>query len=94
MNRCMRITFENKKVPEGYLRSFVQKHARKLGLEGSAQVIGSNGHVRIEVCGSPESIDSFLDVIHKGTTSFRPGDVEVEPFLKEKDYRGVFRVIE
>jgi len=93
MNKCVRISF-NSKVPEGYLRSFVQKHARKLNLEGSAQVVGPDGRVRVEVCGTKENIDTFLDVIHKGTTSYRPGEVEVEPFLKEKDYRGVFRVIE
>jgi len=93
MNKCVRITF-NGKMPEGFLRSFVQKHARKLGLEGSAQVVGPEKRVRIEACGSKDSIDSFLDMIHKGTASYRPSEVEVEPFLREKDYRGVFRVIE
>jgi len=92
-SRCMRITFDGD-VPEGFLRSFVQKHARRLGLEGAAQFIGSEGHVRIDVCGDKESIDTFLDLIHKGSSSYQPDEVEVEPFLKDKDYRGVFRVIE
>ena len=91
MNKCLRITLEGE-VPEGFLRSFIQKHARELELEGTAQVI--DGSVRVVVCGTVERVDDFLDVLHKGSSAYRPQDVEVEPFLKDKDYRGVFRVIE
>lgn len=91
MNKCLRITLEGE-IPEGFLRLFIQKHARKLELEGTAQMI--DGKVRVVVCGNVESVDSFLDVLHKGSSTYTPQDIEVEPFLKDRDYRGVFRVIE
>jgi len=93
MNKCLRITL-GKTVPEGFLRSFVQRHARKLDLEGAAQVTATDGEVRIDVCGPKDALESFLDLLHKGTAAYRPKEITVEPFLKEKDYRGVFRVIE
>ncbi len=93
MNKCLRITFGGD-VPESFLTSFIQKHARKLNLEGMAQQIDSEGLVRVVVCGDRNDIDAFLDLLHKGAASFSPENLEVEPFLKDKDYRGAFRVIE
>ncbi len=93
MNKCLKITFEND-MPEGFLRTFIQKHARKLEIEGTAQIIGPEDRVRVIVCGDRDKIDAYLDVLHKGSAAYQPEDIEVEPFLKDKDYRGVFRVIE
>ena len=90
MNKCLKITL-GEDVPEAFLRTFVQKHARSLELEGTAQVVEGEGV--IIVCGRKEEIDTLLDVLHKGTSSYRPEFIEVEPFLRDKDYRGVFRVI-
>ena len=91
MKKCLKITVGDN-VPEGFLRLFVQKHARMLDLEGTAQLF--DGKARIIVFGSVDQVDEFLDVLHKGMTTYRPEDIEVEPFRKDKDYRGVFRVIE
>ena len=91
MNKCLRITF-SADFPEGFLQSFVQKNARKLDLEGMAQVSGDM--VRVIACGDKDKVDEFLDLIYKGTSKYIPEYVEVEPFLKDKDYRGVFRIIE
>ncbi len=92
MNKCLRITF-TADVSSDFLRSFVQKHARKIHIEGTAQLVGLQ-KIRIIACGTKDNVDAFLDVIHKGSAACIPEDIEVESFIKDKDYRGVFRVIE
>lgn len=93
VKKCLKIALDNG-VPSTFIRSFVQVHARRLGLEGVAQTIVDEGLVRIVVCGHKDNVEEFLDVLHKGTPSYSPEQIEVEPFLKDKDYRGVFRIIE
>jgi acylphosphatase len=92
MNKCLKITF-TVEVPGDFLRSFIQKNARKKDIEGTVQMMNEK-KIRIIACGTKDNVDSFLDIIHKGSANFLPEDVEVEPFIKDKDYRGVFRVIE
>ncbi len=93
MKKCLRITF-NAAIPKGFLQDFVLKNARKLDLEGTAQVVQQEEKVRVLVCGLKENVDEFLDTLHKGTPKVMLEDIEIEPFLKDRDYRGVFRVIE
>jgi len=92
MNKCLRITF-TVDILDDFLRSFIQKYARKMRIEGIVQVIALK-KIRITACGTKDNVDAFLDVIHQGSASCTPEDIEVEPFVKDKDYRGVFRVIE
>jgi acylphosphatase len=92
MKKCLKITFVST-VLDGGMRDFVQAAARKLGLEGTVQVVEPN-EISIIACGSKGAIDEFLDVIHQGFGSHIPEDVQVEPFLKERDYRGIFRILE
>jgi acylphosphatase len=92
MNKCLKIIFSGE-FPEDFFQEFVQKHAKKLKIEGTVQYAEKNV-VRIIACGDKNSIDAFLDLLHKGPSGASVGDIEVEPLLKEKDYRGVFRVIE
>ncbi len=91
MRQCLKITFSGN-CPEGFLRDFVQKNARQCNLEGTGQY--SNDFVRIIICGEKEQIDTFLDLLHKDTKEIAPEGFEIEPFVRDKDYRGVFRVIE
>lgn len=93
MNKCLKITFMAD-FPEGFLQSFIQKNAKKFEIEGIVQVVGPGKKVRIIACGVKDSVDQFLDVLHKGSSACSLEDIEVEPFLNDKDYRGVFRVIE
>ncbi len=93
MNKCLKITFDTD-FPAGFLQSFIQKNAKKLELEGAVQVLAAEKRVRIIVCGNKENVDTFLDTLHNGTAKYQPENIEIEPFLKKKDYRGVFRVIE
>ena len=94
MNKCLRIIFSTKRVPEGFLRSIVQKDAQKLGIEGIAQLVITDQKVRIVACGLKENIDKFIDMLHKRFFELSVQDVEIEPFIKDRDYRNVFRVIE
>ena len=92
MKKCLKITLVSK-VLSGGLRNSIQAAARKLNLEGTVQFIEPNAVV-IVACGSKDNIDGFLDAIHEGFGVSVPEDVQVEPFLKEKDYRGIFRILE
>lgn len=93
MNKCLKIML-TAEYAQGSLGSILQKHAQKLRLEGVAQVVGPENKVNIIVCGSIEGVDEFLDLLHKDTSKWKLIDIEVEPFLTEKRYRGVFRIIE
>jgi len=94
MKRCFRIIV-TASVPDNFIQSFVQKNARILGLEGTAQLVKSETtQIRINACGSGEQLDEFIDLFHKGAPQFELLDIEIEPFLRDKDYRNVFRIIE
>jgi acylphosphatase len=92
MNKCLKITFVAD-LPDNFLRDFIQKYAKKYGIEGTVQITADDS-IKIIACGKKENVESFLDDIHKGTAEVHFEDLVVEPFLKDKDYRGVFRVIE
>lgn len=93
MNKCLRITF-NASFPEGFLQDVVQVHAKKCNLEGTVQLIPTDNKVRVIVCGDKDNVDKFIDLLHKGSGKIYLEDLQIEPFLKDRDYRGVFRVIE
>jgi len=93
MNKCLKINFMSD-YPTGFLQKFVQKHARDLGLEGLAQVVPAEANTMVLVCGPKEDVDAFVDLLHRGTADVQLKNISVEPFLKVKDYRGVFRVLE
>lgn len=92
MNQCLRISMFLK-FSKAFLQDIVQKNAKTLGIEGTVQVI-SNEQIKIIACGTQEAINRFLDILHAEAIRQSAEQVEVEPFLKEKDYRGVFRIIE
>ena len=92
MSTCFRIGF-TMEAPKDFLNNFVQKHARSLGLEGTVQLI-EGSQVKIVACGPKDSMEQFIDILHKKGAQESIEDIEIEPFLKDKDYRNVFRVIE
>jgi acylphosphatase len=92
MKKCLKITLISKIRGEA-LRDSIQAAARKLAIEGTVQVVEPNEMIII-ACGEKENIDDFLDAVHEGFGVYVPEDVLVEPFLKEKDYRGIFRILE
>jgi acylphosphatase len=92
MKKCLKITLISN-VLNGGFRDSIQTAARKLYLEGTVQLVEPN-EIVIIACGSKDNIDAFLDNLHQGFGVTVPEDVQVEPFLKEKDYRGIFRILE
>jgi acylphosphatase len=92
MKQCLKITVFTKPTGD-FLQDLIRKQATKFSLEGTAQV-AEDEKIIIIICGEKENIDHFLDALHKGTATQKPDRIELEPFFKEKDYRGVFRIIE
>lgn len=92
MMKCLKIILQID-ITEGLLQNFVQKNAKKFNIEGTAQAIDKKT-AKIIACGTNENMESFVDSLYKGYKDQKPSVVEVEPFLRDKDYRGVFRVIE
>jgi acylphosphatase len=92
MNKCLKITLQMD-FKENFLKDVIQKNARQYNLEGFCQVMEKKS-LKIIVCGEKDNIDGFIDILHKETAKANVEDIEIEPFIKDKDYRGVFRVIE
>ena len=63
MYKCLKVTF-TADLPNGFLQKSLQKHARKLSIEGVAQLLVDN-FVKNIVCGSLENVDAFLDHFYK-----------------------------
>jgi acylphosphatase len=91
MNQCFKISFSGR-LPKNFLENTIQKNAKKLGIEGTVRLVDAKT-VQMMVCGTKEQLDHFLDLIHKSDIP-ELTDLMIEPFLKIKDYRGVFRIIE
>lgn len=92
MNKCLKITLILKST-EGILQNFVQKNAQKFNIEGTVQS-ADNETIKIIACSKVDNLDKFIDSLYQGYKNNVPQIIEIEPFLKDKDYRGVFRIIE
>ena len=92
MNKCLKITL-TLDPQEGFLQNVIQRNARKFELEGMVQALSAD-KIKIIVCGEKEQVDFFVDSIHKESVQTTIKDIEIEPYIKDRDYRGVFRVIE
>ncbi len=92
MYKCLKITF-NAQMPEGYLQKMLQKKIKKLSIEGVAQQL-MDDFIKIIVCGAMEDVDTFLDILYKELNDIELDELQIEPFLKDRDYRGVFRILE
>lgn len=93
MKKCVRIVF-SANIPVNFLHISVKKFANELAIEGSARIIPANQKIELLACGRKSEIDSFVDILHRELSKANIYEMEVEPFIKLKDYRGVFRVIE
>lgn len=93
MNQCLRITFEVPSDKKQSLRSLIQEEAKKCFLEGTVRIM-PNAQLKVVACGNKHKVDMFLDAVLKEIQKLRCDGLEIEPFLKDRDYRGVFRVIE
>jgi len=94
MYKCLKINFSAAEIPDNFLRTYIQKKANQLKLEGTAQMVKADHAIKIIVYGLKESVDDFVDFLHKRPGNTMLEDLEVEPFIKERDYRSAFRIIE
>lgn len=92
MKKCLKIAF-GALGPDKLLHE-IQKRGAKLGVEGTIQFVPSDREFRIVVCGLKEQVDQFVDLLHKDAALTGAADINIEPFVKVKDYRGAFRIIE
>ena len=70
MNKCLRITM-HRSYPDNFLINFIQKQAKKFGLEGTAQKVkGAKRRDKNTICGTAEALDDFIDAIYTGTSGF------------------------
>lgn len=92
MNKCLSVTLTLKSYDDDLI-SFIQRSAKRLKVEGTLQAVDKKT-LKLVACGKSEEVDKFMDSVYSGNKSTKPSAVEVEPFLRDKDYRGVFRVIE
>lgn len=92
MKKCLRIAIA---MPHpAQLVSDLQKKGSKLGVEGTVQFLATEKELKIIVCGLKEQVDQFVDLVHKEAALAGVADINIEPFVKTKDYRGAFRIIE
>ena len=72
-----------------FLQRIVLKNARDYSLEGIAHVLAADT-VKIVVCGKKRQVDSFVEALENESLVA----IAIEPFVKDKDYRGVIRIID
>lgn len=87
MNKCVKITITVENI--AFLHNVIKPHARKMDIEGVAQPLGEVQAIII-ACGKKERVDSFVELLQTEAVK----ELQIEPYSKDKDYRGVFRVIE
>ena len=92
MKQCLKIKVTGNVQSAAY-REFIQAHAQKYEIEGTIQNMEDKKSVVINACGASEKLDHLIDFVYKGTTHAKVDHVEVEPLLKEKNFRSVFRII-
>lgn len=92
MKKCLKIAFSA--VSSDSFIQEIQKKGAKLGIEGTIQNVPGEKELRIIVCGLKDQVDKFVDVLHKDAAQIGASDINIEPFIKSKDYRGAFRIIE
>ncbi len=91
MTQCVRITLVIR-ASDDFVRNFIQRSAQKLALEGVSN-FESQDTIKIVASGAHNAIDEFIDLLYTGYKGLKPSIVEIEPFVKDRDYRGTFRVI-
>ena len=92
MKKCLKIAL-GAKGSDAFIQE-IQKKGAKLGIEGTIQHVPGEEELKIIVCGLKDQVDKFVDVLHKDAAQHGVGDINIEPFVKVKDYRGAFRIIE
>lgn len=93
MIKCLRITIPVSPPhnPE-LISSVVQKQAHQWGIEGVSQKTATG--IVIIACGQIDPLEEFLDQLYAESVRHEWGELIIEPILRDRDYRGVFRLLE
>ncbi len=91
MSRCIKMTFVVRRSSEQLFED-IQKYARSSDVEGFVMA-STPTTIKMIACGNSENLETFLDRVDDIIARQGGHDVEVDPFLKDKDYRGVFRIM-
>lgn len=90
MNKCILVlVVGNLSEP---LQDFLKTEADKKRIEGTVQA-DEAGRIRMVICGAKDMIDQFIDKIYAQSSHYELGEIDIEPFFKHKDFRGVFRIV-
>lgn len=91
MKRCLKMLIRIEQWDSRWSTD-IQKQAQKYTIEGVMQILDST-QVRIMICAEDANLDDFIDYLYDFFIERKMQIEELEPFIKEKDYRGIFRVI-
>ena len=87
MRKCLIITISGNVQTEAY-KSFIQKNACSLGVEGTVQW-DKDGLILMPVAHA-DKLDHFIDMLYKGIEKSKLKDISVEPLVTDKDFQGCF----
>ncbi len=91
MKRCLKMLVKIGSWEEKWNQE-VQKQSQKLKIEGTMQLVGTS-EIRIIACGDSVNLDEFIDSLYELFAKKNGQIIEQDPFVQERDYRGIFRII-
>ncbi len=92
MKQCMQIVISIKKQHAAF-EEHMKAMAQECHIEGVMQFL-SKTSLKVIACGTKEYIEQFIDGLHQKKIVDLFGDLAIEPIFTEKDFRGVFRIIQ
>jgi acylphosphatase len=91
MRKCLKIRVIGKVQNENY-KTFIQKAAHDLSIEGILQNVETSG-IMIHACGPSVDLEKFIDALYQGSEKNGIQELNTEPFANDRNFRGVFRII-
>ncbi|MBT3828069.1 hypothetical protein HOL34_03775 [bacterium] len=91
MKKCLSLEFFMEAFPAGFDKKLLRK-ARLLEVEGYLRV-KHDGQTRLELYGDKDQVDCFVVFVEGLLDEQTLNTFMVEPHTKNRDFRGVFRVI-
>ena len=96
MRKCVKMVVTDYQDIEAFYKA-IKKYANINAIEGVAEPV-SEEELQIIVYGPKEDVDDFVCAVEDAVsifaaTSNQGSGFMVEPFIKEEDYRGIFRFI-
>ena len=94
MQKCVRLTVRCCDQHQlAILRALIENAAKKYDLEGTLYVRRPD-QLQAIAAGSKDTVDQFIDQLHRDIHEEMQVAFEIEAASKDRDYRGVFRIVE